>query len=343
MRRNFWFLTVTLVLIVGTFVATLLSDNRRCSASTCRAASRSCSRRSARSRTRRRSTRPSTSSAAASTRSASPSRRSAARARNVIIDLPGVRDRDKARRLVGKTAELRFRPVLALRGARDDARRPPPRRRPKTSTTTAAARRRRRRAPPRRPRRPRRTEVKTSTAGRGQGERDRRSSRAARPATRPPLRYQLGPAALTGKGVSGAKAEFLGGQGWVVNLSLKDDGSDRVQQARRTSRSRSSRRRTRSRSCSTASCSPRPRSSRRASRAVTSRSRATSARATPRTSRPCCSTARCRSQLKELTTQSVSPTLGTDQLRGRHRGRDHRARAGRALHARLLPAARRWS
>ena len=30
----------------------------------------------------------------------------------IIVDLPGVRDRTKAQRLVGKTAELRFRPVL---------------------------------------------------------------------------------------------------------------------------------------------------------------------------------------------------------------------------------------
>jgi preprotein translocase subunit SecD len=31
---------------------------------------------------------------------------------NIIIDLPGVKDRDKALRIVGQTAELRFRPVL---------------------------------------------------------------------------------------------------------------------------------------------------------------------------------------------------------------------------------------
>ena len=31
----------------------------------------------------------------------------------IIVDLPGVRDREKAQRLVGKTAELRFRQVLA--------------------------------------------------------------------------------------------------------------------------------------------------------------------------------------------------------------------------------------
>ena len=48
---------------------------------------------------------------------------------NVVIDLPGVKDRDKARRLVGRTAEVRFRPVLALvppRGAAE----------PSTTTTT---------------------------------------------------------------------------------------------------------------------------------------------------------------------------------------------------------------
>src|ERR687887_582303 len=32
---------------------------------------------------------------------------------NIVIDLPGVKDRDKAKRLVGRTAELRFRPVVA--------------------------------------------------------------------------------------------------------------------------------------------------------------------------------------------------------------------------------------
>ena len=32
---------------------------------------------------------------------------------NIVVDLPGVANRDKARRIVGKTAELRFRPVLA--------------------------------------------------------------------------------------------------------------------------------------------------------------------------------------------------------------------------------------
>lgn len=32
---------------------------------------------------------------------------------NIVVDLPGVKNREKARRVVGQTAELRFRPVLA--------------------------------------------------------------------------------------------------------------------------------------------------------------------------------------------------------------------------------------
>ena len=48
----------------------------------------------------------------------------------IVVDLPGVKDRDKARRIVGKTAELRFRPVLGLV--------PPLGTSLKTTTTTSA-------------------------------------------------------------------------------------------------------------------------------------------------------------------------------------------------------------
>jgi len=40
---------------------------------------------------------------------------------NIVVDLPGVANRDKARRLVGQTAELRFRPVLGILGPEDAA------------------------------------------------------------------------------------------------------------------------------------------------------------------------------------------------------------------------------
>ena len=58
----------------------------------------------------------------------------------IVVDLPGVKDRDKARRLVGKTAELRFRPVLVrpvpVQGADDHDDR---RRTSSTSSTTATS------------------------------------------------------------------------------------------------------------------------------------------------------------------------------------------------------------
>ena len=39
-----------------------------------------------------------------------------------------------------------------------------------------------------------------------------------------PERYQLGPTELTGKAISGAKAQFQNG-GWAVNVDFTDDGS----------------------------------------------------------------------------------------------------------------------
>ena len=120
-----------------------------------------------------RSTSPSTSSATASTASASPSPRSAGRASDIVVDLPGVKDRDKADALVGKTAELRFRPVLARAAARGEV---TPR-----STTTATT------APPRPPARATTTTTTTpppSTTPRRKAaiaSCDATRSRAARP------------------------------------------------------------------------------------------------------------------------------------------------------------------
>jgi preprotein translocase subunit SecD len=137
---------------------------------------------------------------------------------NVIIDLPGVRDRDKARRLVGKTAELRFRPVLAILGPEKKST-PTTSTKPTSSTTLAAG-----------------ATTSSSTTTTTQAEvkttrpaDDRKGATVVLPSRetgKAALRYQLGPAAFTGKGVSGAKAQFLGGtQGWVVDLSLKSDGA----------------------------------------------------------------------------------------------------------------------
>jgi preprotein translocase subunit SecD len=52
----------------------------------------------------------------------------------------------------------------------------------------------------------------------------------------PPIRYELGPAAFTGRLVNSARAEFQGGQqGWVVNLSLDDEGATKFNELAATS------------------------------------------------------------------------------------------------------------
>ena len=109
-----------------------VGQRARSSASTCRAASRSCSSRSART-----SRATSLDQAVDIIRNRVDSLGVAEpeisrQGDNIVVDLPGVKDRDKARRIVGRTAELRFRPVLAARPAggeeADRPRRRPPRR-----------------------------------------------------------------------------------------------------------------------------------------------------------------------------------------------------------------------
>ena len=311
MRRNFWFLTITIVVVVGAFVATLFSGNRpvlgldlqggisvvlapvgevRNEASLDKAVDIIRSRVDALGVAEPEISR---------------------QGDNVIIDLPGVRDRDKARRLVGKTAELRFRPVLGYVAPEGSA---------STTTTTKA-------------------NTSTTTAAAGATT----SSTAAtttttvpeQPTTTPiddkanatvilpdrktddraPLRYQLGPAALTGKGVSGAKAVFQGGaQGWVVDLSLNDEGTTAFNQLAQESF---------------------PKPSPQNAVAIVLDGIVQSAPAFQQANfdggqvqisgdfseseaRDLATVLQYGAlpvQLKELTTQSVSPTLGTDQLR----------------------------
>lgn len=137
---------------------------------------------------------------------------------NIVINLPGVKDRDKARRLVGRTAELRFRPVLAevppqtpqqAQAPVDDA----------TKAAIASC---------------------DATAIQGLPSVPNTNSAAdkadacvvfpGRKQEKQPIRYLLGPAALTGKETSGAKSEFLQGQGYGVTLSLKGSGQDKFNQ-----------------------------------------------------------------------------------------------------------------
>ena len=109
MRRNFWYVTITAVLIVGTFVATLLSGNRPILGLDLQGGisvvlapvgevKNEASLNKAVDIIRNRVD-------ALGVAEPEISRQG----HTVIIDLPGVKDRDKASRLVGKTAELRFR------------------------------------------------------------------------------------------------------------------------------------------------------------------------------------------------------------------------------------------
>ena len=254
---------------------------------------------------------------------------------NVIIDLPGVRDRDKARRLVGKTAELRFRPVLAvLPAAKKTSPTTTTTTKPTSSTTLAAGA-----TTSSSTTTTTQAEVKTSTPA--QDQKGATVVLASRPqGGKPGLRYELGPAAFTGKGVSGAKAQFQGGaEGWVVDLSLKSDGSRRRSTSSPRRRTRSHRRRTRSRSCSTGSCS-RPRRSRTASFTGDVQISGNFSEGDAKDLATVLQYGALPVQLKELTTQSVSPTLGNDQLNaGIAAGLIGLALVA-LVHAPLLPAAR---
>jgi preprotein translocase subunit SecD len=180
---------------------------------------------------------------------------------NIIIDLPGVKDREKALKIVGQTAELRFRPVLqegippegtAVTTTTTTA--------PASTTTTAAG--------------ATTTTAKASTSTSVQrGEvvapqaatsssattattaaTTTTTAPATTPATEPaPLtgqvkttediadqevvlpirkgaddqgssRLRLGPTLLAGKDVKSAKATYRSGQGWIVLLNFTGDG-----------------------------------------------------------------------------------------------------------------------
>ena len=153
---------------------------------------------------------------------------------DIVIDLPGVKDRDKAIALVGKTAELRFRPVtfeVPSIAAQEKA--------ASTTTTTAAGATTTTTVP-----QPSTAEAKAAIAkcddatvstlteipntGRAADQRDACVVLPNKPGGKNAPRYYLGKAGLTGKGtVSTAKAEFVSGQGWTVKMDLTDSGSSK--------------------------------------------------------------------------------------------------------------------
>jgi preprotein translocase subunit SecD len=133
--------------------------------------------------------------------------------RAVVVELPGVKNQKKALEVVGTTAELRFRPVLAdvpKEGAKPKA---------TTTTTTAAAAdgsTTSSTAPTTTTTAP---EIKTTTRTENTSD-----ATVILPNRTNTSRLQMGPAALLGKDVKSAKAELNGAQ-WTVSLSLRKDGA----------------------------------------------------------------------------------------------------------------------
>jgi preprotein translocase subunit SecD len=145
----------------------------------------------------------------------------------IVVNLPGVKDQDRALSIVGKTAELRFRPVLQVLPPADTSTStattaPGATTAPTTAATTAPA-----------------TSTPATTAAGATTTVP--STTTTNLATTPPesdaanqivvlpqqdkngnvtQRYQLGPAFLTGSAVSSASSQF-GSSGWEVNLQLK--------------------------------------------------------------------------------------------------------------------------
>ena len=188
----------------------------------------------------------------------------------IVVDLPGVKDRDKARRIVGKTAELRFRPVLGLLAPLGATLKPTSTTSSSSSTTSSTAATTPTTAavsstttPPattakpgkavgvqRAPATSSTTPLPTTAATPSTlaaapvttvptarpavtnppntpAAQDKRNATVILPGRDPKgTRYELGPTALTGKLVTGADARFLGGtDGWVVDITFNSDGS----------------------------------------------------------------------------------------------------------------------
>jgi preprotein translocase subunit SecD len=139
---------------------------------------------------------------------------------NIVVQLPGVKDADRALQIVGQTAELRFRPVLGEL---------PPESPTTTTTTTSST------APPA----PDATTTTTAPPPPDQvsttpADQDLPENPVVLPLMedgKVVRRLSLGPAELTGKAVSTARATFAqqGGQ-WAVDFEMTGEGAEQFDQ-----------------------------------------------------------------------------------------------------------------
>jgi preprotein translocase subunit SecD len=154
---------------------------------------------------------------------------------NIVVELPGVKDRAKALRLVGKTAQLRFRPVLAnvpattvASGANKS-----------TTTTTTPAQKQAILAAVASCNA---TQIQSLVTGGAEVpttpiENDNSGACVVLPIRNSKQRLLLGPvsssaalglpAGLTGTDVDSASSSFAQGQGYAVSMTLKGGGLDK--------------------------------------------------------------------------------------------------------------------
>lgn len=142
---------------------------------------------------------------------------------NILVELPGVKDQDKARAVVGQTAELRFRPVIQG-GLAPENFEPPttttakPKQGATTTTTDPAATTTTTEKPPVIPSTKPEDDVATASVLLPMKDSDGEEVQ----------RFQLGPALLTGEVVKTARAAFDQTQSsWYVQLELTGKGSPR--------------------------------------------------------------------------------------------------------------------
>jgi preprotein translocase subunit SecD len=136
--------------------------------------------------------------------------------RNIVVQLPGIKNKDRALQIVGQTAELRFRPVLSVLPPYDAN---PPK--PKTTTTVAGATTTTSPGPT------------TSTTSEAQiPTSTKEEDQPENPVVLPEIvkgkvlsRYALGPSELTGRVVKTASARApQGAEGWTVEVEFTSDG-----------------------------------------------------------------------------------------------------------------------
>ncbi|MCU1485458.1 MAG: protein-export rane protein SecD/SecF family [Actinomycetia bacterium] len=134
----------------------------------------------------------------------------------VVVELPGVKNQDKALALVGTTAELRFRPVLgalAPEGATTTT--------SKATTTTTTAKPGETATPA--------TTTTSTTSTTAPKNTTRADNKADAQVILPDKdeangRYALGPAGAVGKAISTARASVTPAGEWIVELEMTSDG-----------------------------------------------------------------------------------------------------------------------